>query len=145
MDASAGEGRVRFRIDGFFVDQDLNKETTFKRLIGRVRVLAHLPSYDSYRPQEGRIDSVEGNIPCDVRVSIVPAVGGEKVVLRLLYLNEGVRALEDLTLSNESLELLKSVGGWRSGLILICGPSGSGKTTTLYALVHHLMAAHADD
>lgn len=132
-------GRVRFRIDRFFHVIRTMDRPAFERMVGRIRVLAHLPSYESFRPQEGRIDSENSGISADVRVSIMPAVGGEKVVLRLLSLHESVTPLENLGFAEPCLNALKEVSRYRSGMVLVCGPSGSGKTTTLYSVMEHLL------
>jgi len=139
------EGRVRLRVDGFFKELGGLDRPDFERMVGRIRVLAHLPSYESFRPQEGRIDSDASGIPAEIRVSIIPTVSGEKVVLRLLRLDSSVMELDELGLGPEVLQRFKDVARWRSGMILICGPSGSGKTTTLYALIRHLMRVHCQD
>ena len=138
-------GRVRVRVDGFFKELGGLDRPDFERMVGRIRVLAHLPSYECFRPQEGRIDSDASGIPAEIRVSILPTVSGEKVVLRLLRLDSSVMELDELGLGPGVLLRFKDVARFRSGMILICGPSGSGKTTTLYALIRHLMQVHRQD
>ncbi len=132
-------GQVRFRVDRFFRTIRSVDAATFSRQIGRIRVLAHLPGYESFKPQEGRISSEESGIDADVRVSIIPSAGGEKAVLRLLTLQKSITPLRDLGFSEACFEGLLQVSRRQSGMVLFCGPSGSGKTTTLYSLIQHLM------
>ena len=137
--------RVRMRVDGLFRLAEETDSETMERMIGRIRVLARLPSYECMRPQEGRIDAETSGLPADIRVSIIPAVGGEKAVLRFMNQQGILLRLDDLGLQPEVLHDLLQVRRWRSGLILVCGPSGSGKTTTLYALAEHLMRERGED
>ncbi len=140
-----GGGRIRFRVDRFFRVVSTTDRAVMERLIGRIRVLAHLPSYESFRPQEGRIDPEEIGIQADVRVSIIPCIGGQKAVLRLLSLSASVSILADLGFAEDTLNALLGVSRFNSGLVLVCGPSGSGKTTTLYSLVQHLMQLRGNE
>jgi general secretion pathway protein E len=145
LEPRPGGGWIRLRVDGFFKELGAVDQPGFDRMVGRIRVLAHLPSYESFKPQEGRINPEESGIPAEIRVSILPTVAGEKAVLRFLRLDSRVTTLEELGLGAADLLRFQEVARWRSGMILICGPSGSGKTTTLYALIHHLMEIHRRD
>jgi general secretion pathway protein E len=145
LEPFAQGARARMRVDGLFrLAEELDRKT-LERMIGRIRVLAHLPSYECMRPQEGRIDAETSGLPVDIRVSIIPAVGGEKAVLRFMNQQGLLLRMEDLGFQPDVLQALRQVRRWRWGLILVCGPSGSGKTTTLYALTEYLMRERGED
>jgi general secretion pathway protein E len=124
---------ARFRVDGVLlpaVDPPGNLE---RAVVSRVKLLAELDIAERRRPQDGRIRIRLMDRELDLRVSTVPSVHGESVVLRLLERGgEGIR-LEDLGLSVASLMTMRRLAQRPNGLILVTGPTGSGKTTTLYA------------
>lgn len=126
---------VRFRIDGVLHDVLNLPKDLHERIISRIKVLARLRTDEHLSAQDGkmRVQLDEENL--DIRVSIVPIVEGEKVVLRLLSSRSRKFSFLDLGMSEESLQKVNSFINKSFGMILATGPTGSGKTSTIYALL----------
>ena len=141
---STREGlRTRFRIDGVLqagIDPPARSD---RAVVSRVKLLADLDIAERRRPQDGRISVRLKDRELDLRVSAVPTVFGESVVLRLLDRGVGGIALEALGLSAELFAAMQGLAQRPHGMILVTGPTGSGKTTTLYAALG-LRAARAE-
>ena len=134
--------RIRFRIDGLLYEQLRPPMKMRDGIISRVKIMAKLDIAEKRIPQDGRIKTVmkiEGKVKeIDYRVSTVPTLWGEKVVLRLLD-KEGLKLdLTKLGFEPESLERFQRAIGRPTGMILITGPTGSGKTNTLYSAIGQL-------
>ncbi len=134
--------RIRFRIDGLLYEQLRPPMKMRDGIISRVKIMAKLDIAEKRVPQDGRIKTimrVEGKVKeMDYRVSTVPTLWGEKVVLRLLD-KEGLKLdLTKLGFEPESLEKFQRAIGRPTGMILITGPTGSGKTNTLYSAIGQL-------
>ena len=129
---------VRLRIDGV-LREVLQAPTKLRaRLVSRIKVMARLDIAEKRLPQDGRISLTLGNRSVDVRVSTLPSRHGERVVLRLLDKDQGLRSLDALGLSDDLLARLRAALQIPNGIILVTGPTGSGKTTTLYAALNLL-------
>lgn len=127
--------RIRLRIDGMLHDQTPVQSVPAAQLIARIKVMANIDVAQTRIPQDGKIQHTAGVQLVDLRVATFPAIGGEKVVVRLLYNHDAIVALERIGMSDELLEQCKSVFARSSGFVLVSGPTGSGKTTTLYAVL----------
>ncbi|TKG91598.1 type II/IV secretion system protein [Puteibacter caeruleilacunae] len=130
--------RIRFRIDGKLVERYQFGKDKYPALINKIKIQAHLDIAEKRLPQDGRIFFRNGNDKIDIRVSVLPTLYGEKVVLRLLNKDTANIALDALGFSVEQLEVYLKGIQRPNGIILISGPTGSGKTTTLYASLRHL-------
>lgn len=130
--------RVRIRIDGMMVERYVLKRTEYPALINKIKIMGNLDIAEKRLPQDGRINFKNGQEQFDIRVSILPTLHGEKVVLRLLNNNAANIDLEKVGFSD--FDLANYMQGIKrpNGIILISGPTGSGKTTTLYATLKHL-------
>lgn len=127
--------RVRYRVDGILQEKVLLPKVVHDALVSRIKILSVLKIDEKRLPQDGRFTfTFEQNI-IDLRVSTVPTVFGEKVVLRLLPKSSGAPTLLELGLRGSSLKTLESQMLRPHGIILVCGPTGSGKTTTLYSVL----------
>lgn len=124
---------IRFRIDGMLHDIKTLPNTIKSAVISRTKILAKMDIAERRLPQDGRFQVKFGTREVDLRVSTIPTVFGEKVVLRLLDKSKGLTKLEQVGFSPEQLEEFKSIITKSHGIILLTGPTGSGKTTTLYA------------
>ncbi|OGH92448.1 MAG: hypothetical protein A2479_00585 [Candidatus Magasanikbacteria bacterium RIFOXYC2_FULL_39_8] len=126
---------VRFRLDGILHDvAELPKEL-FQKLLSRIKLVASLKINITDKPQDGRFTIKFPTGDVDVRVSTIPTVFGESIVLRLLKQDQEGITLEKLGMSSRDYEVLKQEITRPNGMIITTGPTGSGKTTTLYAIL----------
>lgn len=130
--------RVRFRVDGVLhVSLILPKEIG-PVVVSRVKIMANLKIDEKRKPQDGRFKIVNDNREIDFRVSTLPVIDGEKVVMRILDKTEGIASIDSLGLVGSAWENLRKSMDETYGMILFTGPTGSGKSTTLYALLRIL-------
>ena len=129
---------IRFRIDGMLHDIRTLPNTIKSAVISRIKILAKMDIAERRLPQDGRFQVKFGTREVDLRVSTIPTVLGEKVVLRLLDKSKGLIKLEQLGFIPEQLEEFKEIIYKPYGIILLTGPTGSGKTTTLYAALNEV-------
>ncbi|MBV9272238.1 MAG: type II/IV secretion system protein, partial [Candidatus Eremiobacteraeota bacterium] len=133
LEPSANGGRARLRIDGILHETEQFSEGLFAQLISRIKLLAGLDIADRRQPQDGRYSIDYNGKTIDARVSTVPSIDGEKLVIRLLDHRAEVPKLEALGMPAQILQRFKDVIHAPHGFIVASGPTGSGKTTTLYA------------
>lgn len=128
---------IRFRVSGDFVFVDKISHDEYAKLISRLKILANLRIDEKYRPQDGKIaySSEKWDESIDVRVSILPLVEGEKVVMRILRQDTSLLSLDKLDFLDVNLEKIKTSLASRYGIILVAGPTGSGKSTTLFSML----------
>jgi general secretion pathway protein E/type IV pilus assembly protein PilB len=134
------EFRIRYRIDG--VLQDVSVPAQLKRfqpaIVSRVKILSHLNIAEKRLPQDGRIKVRIEDAEVDIRVSIIPMLHGEAVVMRLLRQNSKLRGLMDIGMDKRELDCFRRVLQLPHGIILVTGPTGSGKTSTLYTALNEI-------
>jgi len=130
--------QIRFRIDGKLHEVPSPPKSLFLPIIARIKILANMDITISRIPQDGRFTLRVDRKEVNVRVSTVPTIYGENMVLRLLDTSVGVFSLDRLGMVPEDVEKLSSVISKPYGMILSTGPTGSGKTTTLYAILNEL-------
>ncbi|WP_298613423.1 GspE/PulE family protein [uncultured Odoribacter sp.] len=130
--------RVRFRIDGRLLERYGIDKENYAALVNQVKILANLDISEKRLPQDGRIFFHRGDCKFDVRVSCLPAIHGEKIVLRLLTRHAELLELGNLGFSGRQLNDYREAVSKPHGLVLISGPTGSGKSTTLYATLRLL-------
>lgn len=130
-----GQFRVRFRVDGLLHEVDTLERSLYLAVVSRIKLLAGLDIAEKRLPQDGKIALRIASAFLDLRVSTIPVVDGESVVIRLLYKERLSFDISSLGLEEDHRELLLSLTSQPYGMILITGPTGSGKTTTLYSLL----------
>jgi len=133
----AAEGlELKFRIDGVLRTEAVFPARIAANIIARLKVRAELLTYQTDRPQEGRIRAPQANV--EMRVSTFPTLHGERAVVRLFGGPEQFENLDDLGLHDDILPPLRELLAETSGAIFVSGPAGSGKTTTVYACLRQL-------
>lgn len=130
--------RVRFRLDGALHTSLYMPLEVHAGIVSRIKVLGSMKLDETRVPQDGRFRSTIDERPIDFRVSTFPQVGGEKVVMRILDPNLGLKSLEDLGLVGHSLTVVGRSINRPFGMILVTGPTGSGKSTTLNGILRIL-------
>ncbi len=128
---------VRYRIDGVLQDKIHIPSNLLMSVVSRIKVMAELDITERRKPQDGRITVKTPMRIVDLRISTLPTINGEKVVMRVLERQSSAQSLSDLGLSEHNHKRLMHVVAKPQGIILATGPTGSGKTTTLYALLQH--------
>src|SRR5271154_6906168 len=134
------EFRIRYRIDGEL--QEVSVPAQLKRfqpaIVSRVKILSHLNIAEKRLPQDGRIKVRIESAEVDIRVSVIPMLHGEAVVMRLLRQNSTLRGLAEIGMNQRELEHFRHVLGMPHGIILVTGPTGSGKNSTLYTALNEI-------
>lgn len=132
------KSRIRFRVDGLLIDRHKLNKAEYPTLINKIKIAASCDIAEKRLPQDGRIRFQINNNKLDIRVSILPTLYGEKIVLRLLGSDASHIEIEKLGFQNDEMDRYKFAIQKPNGIILISGPTGSGKTTTLYATLKQL-------
>jgi len=130
--------KVRFRVDGTLHTSIVLPSNVYNGIVARIKILAKLRLDEKRKPQDGSFSTTLNGHKIDFRVSTMPAYYGEKVVIRILDAEKGVKSLDKLGLSKRNLEMLREAITRPYGLILVTGPTGSGKSTTLYSMMNEL-------
>ncbi len=130
--------RVRYRIDGILHEKLILPKSVQDAVISRIKVLSDLKIDEKRIPQDGRFTFKVDKEEVDLRISTLPTVHGEKVVMRLLKKTGGIPTLQELGLRGAALKNLEAAAIVPHGIVLVTGPTGSGKTTTLYSLLNKI-------
>jgi type II secretory ATPase GspE/PulE/Tfp pilus assembly ATPase PilB-like protein/FixJ family two-component response regulator len=130
---------IRFRIDGMLHDKIRIPSDLHPATISRIKILAKLDISERRKPQDGRITVKAATRMVDLRVSTMPSINGEKVVMRILDKSAAVLKLEDLGLLAEDLKNIYSLIKKPQGILIATGPTGSGKTTMLYSILGEML------
>ena len=130
--------RVRFRVDGILHDMDTLEEAFYLAIVSRIKLLAGLDIAEKRLPQDGKFSTKVASLLLDLRVSTMPMVSGEGVVLRLLYREKLTFDIQRLGLEEDHSETLVRLISNPYGILLVTGPTGSGKSTTLYSMLTRL-------
>ena len=127
---------VRYRIDGLLFDKMHYSINLHQSVVSRIKVMSELDISERRHPQDGRIALRTAQRNIDIRISTLPTIAGEKVVLRLLDRSLGIKKIENLGLSPNDMNRLSTCMKLPQGILLVTGPTGSGKTSTLYSMIH---------
>ena len=138
IEPQAGETRVRYRVDGILQERLALPRGLQDAVVSRIKILSDMKIDEKRIPQDGRFNFKMGDNEVDLRVSTLPTVHGEKVVMRLLKKSGGIPTMQELGLRGLSLKNLELSIARPHGINLVTGPTGSGKTTTLYAVLAKL-------
>ncbi len=130
--------RIRYRIDGVCQEIDVLPKHLQDSIISRIKILANIDISEKRRPQDGRISLRHKGKSLDIRVSCLPSIYGESVVMRLLEKSTILMSLQNVSFYENDNKRFNSIIKKPNGILLITGPTGSGKTTTLYATINEL-------
>ena len=130
--------KVRYRVDGSLHTTIVLPTSVYNGIVARIKILSKLRLDEKRKPQDGSFTTSIDGRKIDFRVSTMPSYYGEKVVMRILDSEKGVKGLDQLGLSVKNLKLMREALTKPFGIILITGPTGSGKSTTLYSMMNEL-------
>ena len=133
--------KVRYRIDGILREMDNLSSVLFPQydaIVARIKIISKLDIAERRKPQDGAASFKTDKKEVDLRVSILPSVNKERVVMRILDKSAGDVTLDELGFETQDLEKLKKAVSSPQGMVLVTGPTGSGKTTTLYSILKHI-------
>ncbi len=132
------EFKMRYRIDGVLYEMIPPPKHLALPIVSRIKVMANLDIAERRLPQDGRIELVVANNPIDLRISVLPTMFGESVVMRVLDRSNVQLSLDKIGLRNDDLETVRTLIKKPNGIVIVTGPTGSGKTTSLYAALNEL-------
>ncbi len=132
------EVNVRYRIDGVLHVMFNPPKRVQSALVSRIKIMSNLNIAEKRKPQDGRIQIKVADKTIDLRVSVLPTIFGEKIVMRLLDKSRGFVPVESLDLSKRDYDIVMHSISLPNGIIMVTGPTGSGKTTTLYSILNRL-------
>jgi type IV pilus assembly protein PilB len=142
IEPTASNVRVRFRVDGVMNTSLVLPARVHSAVVARIKIMCNMRLDEKRKPQDGRFSAKLNERKIDFRVSTFPTYFGEKVVIRILDQEKGIRKLSELGLSQSNYEKILASLNKPYGLILICGPTGSGKSTTLYSMLNEVDKDH---
>lgn len=134
--------RIRFRVDGVMNTSIVLPLRVHSAVVARIKIMSNMRLDEKRKPQDGRFSAKLNERKVDFRVSTFPTYFGEKVVIRILDQEKGIKKLSELGLSKKNLEQIMTAIDRPYGLILISGPTGSGKSTTLYSMMNEVDRDH---
>lgn len=134
----ADEIRVRFRVDGDLQEIMILPKKSLSAIVTRIKIMGKMDIAEKRVPQDGRIESIVQGKEIDMRISTLPTVYGEKIVIRLLDRSSFLYSKEELGFNDSDLKIVNKILRQPYGIILVTGPTGSGKTTTLYTMLKEL-------
>lgn len=138
IEPTDGDLSIRFRVDGKLKQFMTSPRNTQSTIISRIKIISGMNIAEKRIPQDGRIQTKVENTAIDIRVSSIPTIFGEKIVMRLLFKNNILARLESLGFLPDSLEKFRAIYKQPYGIILVTGPTGSGKSTTLSSVLNEL-------
>lgn len=142
IEPTASNVKVRFRVDGIMNTSLVLPGRVHSAVVARIKIMSNMRLDEKRKPQDGRFSAKLNERKIDFRVSTFPTYFGEKVVIRILDQEKGIKKLSELGISKTNLAKIMEAINKPYGLILICGPTGSGKSTTLYSMLNEVDKDH---
>ena len=138
LDYKNDELKIRMRINGILVLKRRYKLTDYHPILSRLKIKSNMDITEKRIPQDGKMNIIVDNIKYNLRLSTIPIIAGEKIVIRILYEDKYLSSLENLNFQEKQLKNLRKIMKIKHGLILINGPTGVGKSTTLYSILNSI-------
>ena len=138
FDPQETDFRVRYRVDGVLRTERSLPKHMQNMITARIKIMGNLNITENRVPQDGRIKTTINFRPVDIRLSTLPTIYGEKIVMRILDLSNAATSIDKVGFSKQNEQLFRNMIARPNGIVLITGPTGSGKSTTLYAALTHL-------
>lgn len=129
------ESRVRYRIDGILHTSLVLPKSVHRAIVARIKVMSDMKLDETRIPQDGRFRMIISEKPIDFRVSTLPLIGSEKVVMRILDTSKGTPKIEELGIQGVQLDIIQKNMHRTEGMFLVTGPTGSGKSTTIFSIL----------
>lgn len=138
FDPNENEFRVRFRVDGALRTEQILSKNMQSIITARLKIMSKLDIAEKRLPQDGRLKMEVDYRMIDIRVSTLPTIYGEKIVLRILDLGQTIKQIEQLGFTKLNADIFRKMFNKAFGLVLVTGPTGSGKTSSLYSALNEL-------
>lgn len=138
MEPRGSEVVIRFRVDGILFMERKIKNNEYNILVSKIKIKANVDITEKRRPQDGKYSITLNEKEYSLRISTIPIIYGEKLVIRILYGKVLNYSMDSLNLNIKQLEKLKKIMSLKNGLFIATGPTGSGKSTTLYAMLQYI-------
>lgn len=129
---------VRYRINGSLILVHKIDKDEYVTLASKIKLEANMDITEKRRPQDGKIIISYNDVKYDLRISSIPLIYGEKLVIRILYCDKFTYSLEDLSFSKEQIKIIRKIISLNTGFVIINGPTGAGKSTTLYTILKEI-------
>eukprot|EP00831_Metopus_contortus_P039734 TRINITY_DN31120_c0_g1_i2.p2 TRINITY_DN31120_c0_g1~~TRINITY_DN31120_c0_g1_i2.p2 ORF type:complete len:216 (-),score=28.41 TRINITY_DN31120_c0_g1_i2:225-872(-) len=133
-----GYVNIRYRINGVLSLRYVLELEKYNRLLSKIKLEGNMDITEKRRPQDGKIIKEYNKIKYDLRISSIPIIHGEKMVIRILYCANFQYMLEDLNFSKNQVAIIRKIMNLNNGLCIINGPTGAGKSTTLYTILKEI-------
>lgn len=130
--------KIRMRINGILILKRILKLKDYNVILSKYKINANMDITEKRKPQDGKISYLYNKEKYNLRLSTIPVIAGEKLVIRILYEDKDLGNIEKLDFTKKQLEKLKKIISINNGLVLVTGPTGSGKSTTLYSILNSL-------
>lgn len=131
---------IRYRINGTLLLIHKISSEEYMKIISKIKLMGGMDIAEKRRPQDGKASIEYNNKKYDLRISIIPVINGEKIVIRILYCDNFNYTLEGLGFTKSKVNKIRKMIVSKNGMIIICGPTGSGKSSTLYTILKELDA-----
>lgn len=131
---------VRYRINGNLVNEMELEKDKYAEIVSKIKIIGKMDIAEKRKPQDGNAEIKNNGKRYDLRISIIPVIYGEKIVIRLLYSEQFNYTLESLGFSEEKYKIIKQIMAVKNGIVIVAGPTGAGKSSTLYAILKEIDA-----
>lgn len=130
--------KIRYRVNGCLSFKFNIEKEIYNKALSKIKLESNMDITEKRKPQDGKVIKKYNNVRYDLRISTIPVIYGEKMVIRILYCGSFNKKLEDLQFNEQNISDIRKMMNISGGLFIVCGPTGSGKSTTLYTILKEL-------